>query len=218
MISDFDDPDTNLPLVTDEWAEIRVEIDFEAYTQAVYYNDDELLTKSWGASKNLACIDLYADQFESTSVYYDDFVLEGEVASDPDLSCEGSLSWTNVTPGDTLTGSFIVENIGGAGSELDWEVVDSPSWGDWTFDPASGADLTPEDGQITIDVTVIAPNDKNEEFIGKIKVENLENSEDFCYIDVSLSTPKSKPLFILSLFENLLQRFPVLEMILKLYL
>ncbi len=217
-ILDFDDPDTSLPLITDQWVEIRVEIDFEAYIQTVYYNDDELLSKSWGTAKNLGCIDLYADQAESSSVYYDDFTLEGEVAADPDLSCEGTISWANVTPGDTLTSSFTIENIGGAGSQLDWEVVDNPSWGDWTFDPNSGTDLTPEDGAITVDVTCVAPNDKNEEFIGKIKVENLENSEDFCYIDVSLSTPVNKPMFVINLLETLVQRFPILDMIFNVFL
>jgi len=218
-IEDYDNPDDSLPLITDEWVEIVVEIDFESDIQTVYYNGDELLSKSWvdgssgGGAKNFACIDLYADQIESTSVYYDDFVLEGEAAADPDLECSGSLSWVNASPGSTLTGSFTVENVGGAGSELDWEIVDTPSWGDWTFDPESGMDLTPEDGAITIDVTCVAPNEKNQEFIGKIKIENLENSEDFCYIDISLTTPLSKPVFVLQILERLLQIFPILEMI-----
>ena len=210
----------SLPLITGEWIEIRVEIDFETDTQTIYYGGDELEQKSWsegvsgpGGQVNLAAVDLWGNF--ATDVYYDDMSLDAEASMNPDLYCEGSLSWVNQTPGDTLTGSFIVENVGGAGTQLDWEVTDWPSWGDWTFEPASGTDLTPEDGQITIDVTVIAPDDKNEEFIGKVKVENLEDSEDTCSIDVSLTTPVSKPMFIIQLIEIIKERFPILSRILQ---
>jgi len=210
-----------LPIIFDEWVIIRIEIDFEADWQEIYYDEDLLVEKSWtagvepGGVLNLACVDLYAGDAPSTSVYYDDISLYGEPSFESDLFCEGSLSWVNQTPGDTLTGSFIVENVGGAGTQLDWEITDWPSWGDWTFEPASGTDLTPEDGQITIDVTVIAPDDKNEEFIGKVKIENSEDSEDFCYIDVSLTTPVSKPMFIIEIIEIIKERFPILSRILQ---
>jgi len=210
----------SLPLITGEWVEIRVEIDFESDTQTIFYGGDELEEKSWsegvsgpGGLINLAAVDLWGNL--ATEVYYDDMSLEGEASADPDLFCEGTLSWVNQTPGDTLTGSFTVENVGGAGTQLDWEVTNWPSWGEWSFDPASGTDLTPEDGQITVDVTCIAPDDKNEEFIGKIKVENLEDSEDTCDIDVSLTTPLVKPLIFIQVIEKIMQRFPVLAKILQ---
>jgi len=81
-IWDFDNPSSELPLITDDWAELRVEIDFEADIQTVYYDGTFLLSKSWkdgvssGGAKNLAAIDLYADDLASTSVYYDDFLLD----------------------------------------------------------------------------------------------------------------------------------------------
>jgi hypothetical protein len=82
IIVDYNDASASLPLITDEWVLIRVEIDFEADIQEVYYGEEFLLSKSWsegvapGGAKNLACIDLYADQTLSSSVYYDDMTLE----------------------------------------------------------------------------------------------------------------------------------------------
>jgi len=52
---------------------------------------------------------------------------------EPDLDCNGSLSWTDVPPGSTVEGSFEVSNIGEDGSELDWEVIEWPDWGNWSF-------------------------------------------------------------------------------------
>ena len=218
-ISDFDDPDTYLTLLTDQWVEIIIEIDFEANTQTVYYGGSELLSKSWGASKNLGCIDLYADATFSTSVYYDDFNLEGGPGEDPDLDCAGALSWENVSPSASLEGEFIVRNIGGPGSLLDWEVTHEPSWGDWTFTPASGEDLTPEDGNFTVEVDVIAPPDKNKEFSGAIKIENKENPADTCEIPVYISTPRGKTsdnTILRGILEKFPNAFPILRYILGL--
>jgi hypothetical protein len=77
-IVDYNDATATLPLVTDDWAEIRVVIDFDTDWQTIYYNDVQLQAKSWtegvtpGGQLNLACVDLYADSVESTSVYWDD--------------------------------------------------------------------------------------------------------------------------------------------------
>ena len=136
-----------------------------------------------------------------------------EKVPEPDLSCAGSLSWTNVKPGETVEGSFTVENIGESDTLLDWEVVDWPSdWGIWTFTPLNGDNLTPEDGELTINVSVVAPDEKNSEFTGEVKVVNKENSSDFCIVDVSLSTPKNKLFnFNFRLISWLLERFPILQ-------
>jgi len=142
------------------------------------------------------------------------FTSEGE--PEPDLDCVGSLSWTDVSPEATVTGSFTVENIGEPGSLLDWEIDDYPNWGYWTFTPSSGDDLLPNN-PVTVGVTVIAPNQQNEEFTGEVKIVNKENSSDFCTIPVSLATPVSvnyqfnlHPLMqkILELFPN---AFPILR-------
>ncbi len=214
-IWDFDNADDWLPIINDDWAELRWEVDFEADIQTVYYDNVELLSKSWvdgasgGGAKNLACIDLYADSATSSEVYWDDFTLEGEVGEDPVLLCEGDIHFGNVSAGATLTGSFTVENVGGG--LLDWEIADEPNWGTWTFDPDSGDDLPPGT-PVTVDVTVIAPDDENT-YAGTIKVENMENPDNTCTIDVSMTTPMSHSSLFLQFLERLVQRFPVLELI-----
>jgi len=109
----------------------------------------------------------------------------------PDLKCGGDLSWTwtDVEPGSTVTESFTVKNVGDPGSELDWEISNYPSWGIWTFDPSSGDNLKPEQGPVTVDVTIVAPNQQNQGFGGEIKIINKEDPTDFEIITVSLTTP-----------------------------
>jgi len=114
------------------------------------------------------------------------FITYGFYEERPDLSCEGSLSWNDVPGGSTVEGSFIVENIGDPGTNLDWEISEWPDWGTWTFTPTNGEDLTPEDGPVTVEVEVVAPDEHNEEFTGEIKIINSEDPRDYCIIDVSL--------------------------------
>lgn len=106
----------------------------------------------------------------------------------PDLSCSGSLSWTNVPPGATVTGTFTVSNIGDPGSTLNWQITQWPSWGSWSFDPSSGTGLTPEAGPVTVTVTVVAPNQQSQTFTGNVKVVNSEDSSDYCLVPASLTT------------------------------
>jgi len=127
--------------------------------------------------------------------------------SDPDLNCEGSLSWTDVEPGATVTDSFIVENIGESLSLLDWEVLSYPDWGNWTFTPDSGTGLS-EGDSVTIEVEVEAPNEEETEFTGEIILVNSDNPDDTCTIDVSLATPVSQQVDIHPLFQRILEWFP----------
>jgi hypothetical protein len=107
----------------------------------------------------------------------------------PDLDCQGSMNWTNIKPGGTVHGSFQVENIGEPNSTLNWTVDTYPAWGTWTFTPHSGERLTPELGPTTVEVYVTAPDQKNTESQGYIRVVNIDNSSDFNLIPVSLKTP-----------------------------
>ena len=107
-----------------------------------------------------------------------------------DLDCSGSLSWTNIEPGATVNGSFQVQNIGNISSLLNWTINTSLiSWGTWSFTPEFGENLTPEEGQVTVHVSVIAPDEANSDFEGYIRVENKDNPNDFDLIPVSLKTP-----------------------------
>ena len=90
-IRDYNNQAASLPLKTNQWALIKVEIDFEADIQTVYYDNTFLTSKSWkngvsqGGAKNLACVDLYAGDSASSSVYYDDLSV---VPAGPPLTCD----------------------------------------------------------------------------------------------------------------------------------
>ncbi|MBX7135887.1 MAG: hypothetical protein K1X67_24730 [Fimbriimonadaceae bacterium] len=71
----------SLPLVTDEWKEIRCEIDIDANQVSIYYDNALLSTGTWkqatdtGAQNALACVDLYAAGPNSVA-FYDDIRLD----------------------------------------------------------------------------------------------------------------------------------------------
>ena len=141
-------------------------------------------------------------------VYFDKIANTNLPLSGPDLSCEGSLTWTDVKPDNVVTGSFNVKNVGETGSELSWKVDDYPTWGSWTFSESSGGNLKPEDGPYTISVTVTSPSEKEETFSGEIKLVNEMDSSDTCTIPVSLVTPKSTPFVNLIFFRFLENNHP----------
>ena len=133
----------------------------------------------------------------------------------PDLDAIGSLSWTDIPPGGTVTGSFLIANIGEPDSELNWEIIENPEWGTWTFVPPSGTGLTPDMGSITIGVEVIAPDEKNKDFSGDIKIVNLDDAEDYETITVSLSTPKNIPYTQIPFLLRLIEKHPLIFQLLQ---
>jgi PKD repeat protein len=133
----------------------------------------------------------------------------------PHLFCFGTINWTRVKPGSTVSGNFSVYNLGGGGTKLDWNITNWPSWGEWSFDPDGGHNLEPGN-PVTVEVVVIAPDEKNEEFSGEIKIENKNNTNESCTIDIKLVTPKNKSFnFNFILLKRLLYRFPILQKILN---
>lgn len=183
----------NLPLITGEWVELRMEIDLDTDWYEFYYDGDLLEEKAWTSTPNndgsgfliIDAVDLFANL--ASSVYYDDMSLVGE-ATQPDLDCAGDLDWVDVEPGATVTGSFTVENIGAPDSELNWEIDTYPDWGTWTFTPDSGTGLLPGT-PVTINVEVVAPEEPEETFTGSVKIVNTDDTGDYCTIDASLVTP-----------------------------
>lgn len=117
----------------------------------------------------------------------------------PDLDCSDSLDFGYVKTGESVLKKFTVENIGDIGTELDWNIYSWPDWGTWTFTPSSGIDLKPEDGEVTVRVSVIAPSIQDQ-FIGQIKVVNENDNYDSEIIDVSISTQKSKEISNILIF------------------
>jgi len=118
----------------------------------------------------------------------------------PDLDCSGALAWDDIEPGATVQGNFTVSNVGDSLSLLNWEVSQYPTWGTWSFTPSSGTNLTGGDS-VTVHVVVVAPDEKNKDFQGDIRVYNTENPDDFGVIHVKLKTPYS-----LSYHSSLYQR------------
>jgi len=127
----------------------------------------------------------------------------------PDLECEGSLGWVKVAPGSTVTGNLYVKNVGYVGTTLNWCIAEWPEWGTWTFNPSSG-ELTPGDGAFTVQVSVVAPNEKEQTFTGELKVINEDCDSDYEIISISLSTPQNQPHSQSSSqpFQRVLQRLP----------
>jgi len=206
-----------LSLIRDEWIELRVEIDFDLDSYDVYYNNTLLGSETWtgtGGQKNLACIDLCNDWKESNETYFDDISLEGDVSENPDLYCEGDIHLTEVKPGSTIVDSFIVQNSGTEGTFLDWEIELTPDWGEWSFEPNEGSDLESW-SPITVEVEIVAPEEKKEEFAGEIKIVNSEDPDDYCIIDVSLATPINQQVEMNPLLQRILECYPNMFSLLK---
>ncbi len=132
----------------------------------------------------------------------------------PKVYVTGRLSWSDVKPGATVTGTFQLQNYGGASSSLNWTIdTSSLTWGTWTVSPTSGKNLTPDDGSVTINVTCIAPTDKNKQFRGSMKVIDTDNASDNASVPIILTTPYMPPRFFprfwqwIAYFFDIMQQF-----------
>lgn len=135
----------------------------------------------------------------------------------PDLFTSGPIVLSDVRRRSTQTATFTVENRGDPGSTLDWSIQSHPDWGEWEFIPREGTGLTPEDGKLTIEVTIEIPNRRNSEFDGEIIVINEDDPTDTAQIPVSVTT--SRPFNPFTVFiERMINRFPFLEWVLQRFL
>jgi len=142
------------------------------------------------------------------------FCIKGLICSKADLECSGSLSWTGVKPGSIVTDNFTIENTGDSGSMLYWEISEYPEWGEWAFTPSNGNDLKPEDGPVTVQVSVVVPDEQNQDYSGNITIVNKNDNNDFYIMEISLATPMNRDMInlqLLQFIEKLLERFPMLE-------
>jgi hypothetical protein len=81
-------PGSSLPLIYNQWVEIRVEINLDNDEQLFFYGGDLLYVSSWtagasggGGVLNIGAVDLYANG--ASPVYYDDMSLvSGSVATE----------------------------------------------------------------------------------------------------------------------------------------
>jgi len=87
VVVDYNDTTASRPLIRDQWVELRVEIDFAADLQIVYYNGDQFIMKGWtsgvepGGALDLAALDLYSNG--ASAIYWDDLWLRPDVPPVP---------------------------------------------------------------------------------------------------------------------------------------
>jgi len=157
----------------------------------------------------------YPTQFINDVFKIDYISASNQSPSTPDLYCEGNLKWTNVPCNGTANGYFFVKNIGGDISFLNWEIESYPNWGIWSFDPEYGENLNPNDIKTTVNVSVIAPDIKNNKFEGTIKIFNQDDPDDFDIISVYLKTPRNlfSNLPIVAFLKNQKYFFPILRLL-----
>lgn len=108
----------------------------------------------------------------------------------PDLVSYGKLNWWDVGQGSVVDGIFYIKNEGDPGSLLDWSIESYPEWGNWSFSVKNGDNLKPEDDSVTVQTSVVVPSIKNNNFSGLITIVNRHDENDFCHVNVSLSTPR----------------------------
>ncbi len=93
-----------LPVIRDEWVQIRVVIDLVNDTQNFYYGADLLFTDSWtegnsgGGILNIAAVDLFANN--AAAVYYDTMSLAPYVEDVEPSACDlpGDIPWLSTDP------------------------------------------------------------------------------------------------------------------------
>jgi hypothetical protein len=195
------------------WVSVKV---YHAQNEYPFYAD---ATVSYPGLSDKYYYPVYEWQNLSDYGYNHSWLLRARVSLEPDLDCEGDLRWDKVVTGSIVTGNFIIKNSGDSGTKLNWTINNYINWGsDWTFTPSNGTELTPEDGPVTIEVSFVAPPDKNKKFTGIIKAINLGDPNDFCEIDVYLKTPRnreSQNTLLQMMFERFSNAFPILRHLLR---
>ena len=205
-----------------DFSDISVTIGEECYIVTRISYNDLFFGYSWAACMNSESVDNYPngsmwsnllDENSEWMISLNDtcFITYGydDPYVFPDLECEGSLVWEDATPGYMLNGNFHIKNIGAPNSNLDWELVEYPNWGEWTFTPDEGYGIAGGE-EIKVTVTVFAPDDEDSYFSGLIKIVNKNNNDDRDVITVTISTSKIRDnnLFFM---KELIQFFHIIK-------
>ena len=130
-----------------------------------------------------------------------------------DLECIGDIYKNGIEPGSTTSSTIIIRNTGDPESNLNWEIISYPEWGNWTFNPESGSNLKPIDSDVYVDVEIDVPNEKGQTFDGEVIILNNDNENDVGIIPVRVITPKYK--VNISPFFSFLQQHPHLFSMLR---
>lgn len=150
--------------------------------------------------KNMSQYKTVKESFNEASAYYPTITNCVKCVGDenlsviykPDLDCIGLLHWTNISPDSTINDNLAVRNFAKSPSFLNWEVIEWPDWGNWSFTPIKGSNLHPEDDPVHVQITINVPDEKETTFTGEIKIANKDDSNDTCTIPVSLTTNRNK--------------------------
>jgi hypothetical protein len=151
----------SLPYVTDEWADLRLEIDLDADVQTFYYNDAVLYTGSWTNQfpdqgvpgiLNIGSIDLYASG--ATPVYYDDISIVPGAPSDFGVGFGAPSDALTGAPGDTVVYTVTINNTGSVDDTYDLSVASV-----WTSTPSITSITIPAGQSDVFNVSVEIPGD-----------------------------------------------------------
>jgi len=182
------------PLVTVESAANKAE--------SYYFNNE------WN---DLYYYDFSNSQWDKTANFCIKGLTEYWAPTNPDLECEGTINWVDVKPAQKIYNNFTIKNVGEPSSSLNWEIQDYPDWGNWNFNPQNGEYLKPESGEFNIEVSVLTPIGKNQNYSGQIKIVNKENNNDYGIIDISLTTSRVKIYDLLSQYLFQFRNFRILN-------
>lgn len=128
--------------------------------------------------------------------------------TDPDINAYGTLELKDIKPGSKVTTELFVENTGKDLSCLDWEIVDYPKWGEWSFSKTNGEDIKKEGGPERVLIEITAPNEKNGNYTGSIKIVNQNEPNESVSLSVSMkTTTKTKDILILNFLERFYNTF-----------
>ncbi len=189
----------HLAIVNDAW-NAGHNLIIDGYNTDNYYH----LNFGWGGSYD-GWYDL-PDELPYELTVIEGAIVDILVPTDAsDLVSDGSIQVTDITPGSQVNGSFTIQNNGAADSLLDWEIESIPNWGTWEFSEEQGTDLSPDQGEKVITVSVTVPSEKSKTFTGGIKIINTNSPTDFEVIPLSITTPHTKEISYLHNWMHVLQ-------------
>ena len=149
----------SMAYVTDEWKEIRLEIDLDNNIQSFFYDDTLLYTGSWtdqfapgAGALEIGAIDLFAN-VTATPIYYDDISITAAGGGAPfDVSLAADPVAGEGAPGTTVTYTVTVDNTGTTDDTYDLTAA-----GVWTAATSVPTIAVTAGASATFDVTVDVP-------------------------------------------------------------
>jgi len=142
VIADGEAAGATLPIIYDQWVEIRVEIDLVNDVQKFYYGGDLLYQCSWtngmsgGGILNIAAVDLFANG--ASAVYYDDICLTSALPEICQLPSD--IPWASVSP---ISGTTPAGDASTVGVTFDTNGLDAGSTHNGTLCVTSNDPETP---------------------------------------------------------------------------